>query len=368
MDSNSLLVDRLEALRERLEMADAAVGAAAALVPTIAEERKQVEGEIPQARASAGAWHSLAVREEADNALFREVLAYLQAQGRAALPDSGPASLARGLVRELSAKLPLGTPPAIAPDPDNSFSNSAEIIRLRYPPAGIWDVPVVAHELGHFVAYRSTSWEDGLQRSQTVRTFIDNYLATKPDQSDSEQEKWKFWLNELFADAFATYCVGPCYAASALLLRFDVAQACSGDDPKHPSYAARATAILEILREMNGGEQGPYARAIRVLESKWQDLLTFAEGDCKGEWVPEIADQLYEVVRNVAAGAQYDNWSYADETLEYELTNLGKTPKERFSARDLLNAAWLARARGGDAAAINARALQLWQAQAASGA
>ena len=96
MDPNSLLADRLQALRERLESADAAVGAAAALVSTIAEERKQVEGEIPQARASAEAWHSLAVREETDKALFKEVLAHLQAQGRAALPDSGPDSWPEG--------------------------------------------------------------------------------------------------------------------------------------------------------------------------------------------------------------------------------------------------------------------------------
>jgi hypothetical protein len=368
MDPNSLLVDRLEALRERLNLADAAVGAAPAFARAIADRRDRLDAAILQARASAGAWHELAVWEEADKTLFREVLAYLQAKGRAALPESGPAPLARGLVAELCGKLPLEAPPVIAPDVDDSFSDFVEIIRLRYPPAGIWDVPVVAHELGHFAAYRVTSWEDGLQRSQAVRAFISNQLAYKDDKSDADQEKWRFWLNELFADAFATYCVGPCYAASTLLLRFDVAQACNGNNRTHPSCAARAAAILEILREMNKSEQAPYTMAIRVLEAQWSDLLRFAEGgDCKGEWVPEMAYQLYDVVRNVAQGAQYDNWSYADETLQYVLTDPARTPGRRFSACDLLNAAWLARARGGDPPAINARVLQLWQGQAATG-
>jgi hypothetical protein len=368
MDAISLLMDRLRALRERLNMADAAVGAAPAFAAAIANSRDRLDDAIRDARASEGAWHSLAVWEKADATLFREVLAYLQAMGGPALPDSGAGPLARGLVAELSAKLPLGVPPVIAPDVDDSFSDFVEIIRLRYPPAGIWDVPVVAHEFGHFAAYRLTSWEDGLQRSQAVREFISEQLASKGVKSESDQEKWRFWLNELFADAFATYCVGPCYAASALLLRFDVAQACNGDQSTHPSCAARAAAILEILREMNRGEQAPYTTAINALEAQWLDLLGFAEkGNCKGEWVPEMAYQLYDVVRKVARGAQYDNWSYADRTLQYVLTDPAKNPEGRFSACDVLNAAWLARAGGGDPVTISARALQLWQERVAGG-
>ena len=179
MDATSLLVDRLQALRERLNMADAAAGAAPAFAAAIADRRDRLDDAIRDARASEGAWHDLAVWEEADATLFREVLAYLQAIGHPALPESGAGPLARGLVADLSAKLPLGAPPVIAPDVDDLFSDFVEIIRLRYPPAGIWDVPVVAHEFGHFAAYRLTSWEDGLQRSQAVRGFISEQLDAK---------------------------------------------------------------------------------------------------------------------------------------------------------------------------------------------
>jgi hypothetical protein len=359
MDPTSLLRDRLEALRERLNLADSAVCAAPVFAAAIAASRDLLNRQSPVTCASAVNWHSLAVREEADTIMFREVLAYLHAVGRPAFIDSGAARLARGLVAELCAKLPLGVPPVIAPDVGDSFTDFVQIIRLRFPPAGIWDVPVVAHEFGHFAAYRLTSWEDGLQRSQAVREFIDDYLAGKGIRSDADVKKWRHWLNEFFADIFATYCVGPCYALSALLLRFEVAQ---GDNPTHPSSAARAAAILETLREMD--KLGGYQRAIKVLESQWSELLKLAEEDFNVEPVPEIAYKLFGVVSSIAGGAQYDNWSYADQ-LQHVLMVPNGTAENRFEARDLLNAAWLARAGGADPAAINSRALALWHRQIA---
>src|SRR5215510_13911499 len=103
MDATSLLVDRLQALRERLNMADAAVGAAPAFAAAIADRRDRLDDAIQDAHASEGAWHELAFWEKADAMLFREVLAYLQAIGCPALPESGAGPLARGLVAELGS-------------------------------------------------------------------------------------------------------------------------------------------------------------------------------------------------------------------------------------------------------------------------
>jgi hypothetical protein len=368
MDAKSLLVDRLEALHERLNLADKAIGAAPAFRTAIAEKRDRLARAIKDARPSPGTWHSLASWEESDGILFREALAYLHAKGPLAHRDSGAAPLAGGLIAELCDKLSLGEPPVIAPDADDSFNDFVQIIRLRYPSAGIWDVPVVAHELGHFAAYRLTSWGDGLQRSQKVREFICEYLADNGIEKENAQKRWRHWLNEFFADAFATYCVGPCYAASCLLLRFNVAQACSNENETHPSSAARAAAILEILSEMNRSVANPfrappYTIVIERLRLRWSELLASADGDCKIEWVPAMAHKLYQVVRAVAVNARYDNWSYAEATLQSVLTDGTNVPDHRFSTCDLLNAAWLARAGGADPTCINARVLELWREQ-----
>ena len=246
-----------------------------------------------------------------------------------------------------------------------------QIIRLRYPAVGIWDVPVVVHELGHFAAYRLTSWDDGLQRSQKVREFIREYLVEKNIAKESEQRQWKRWLNEFFADAFATYCVGPSYAASCLMLRFSVAQACNNENETHPSSAARAAAILEILSEMSRNQtvpfqEPPYRLVVEKLRSRWLDMLTSSGGYCEIEWVPAMARRLYQVVSSVALNARYDTWAYADATLRSVLSDPMKAPEHHFSARDLLNAAWLARASGDDPMVISERALQLWRDQSAT--
>jgi hypothetical protein len=375
----------MEALRDRLDQAAAAIGGGSIFAEEIAERRDELLHEISEASALQGVgrdrtesnlfWNRLASSESSYATLFREVLAYLQAENRPAFPASGAAPLARGLIAEVCQQLHIGPPPVLAPDVEDSFSDRVQIIRLRFPPAGIWDVPVVAHELGHFMAYRLTGFQDGVQRRQLLRELISEYLAAKNiSLEDRCGTRWRYTLNELFADAFATYCVGPAYAMSAVLLRFDVARARNDSDPKHPSYAARAAAILHILGEMNRQTKSPYTRVIEILESRWSKLLTFAEGRCQAEWVPEIAYKLYSLLNSAARDARYDAWDFADNDLQFVLTTPGARPERRASARDILNAAWIARASVDDATAgpsalkarlqkladINARALDLW--------
>jgi len=366
IDAGTLLTDRIEALRERLKLAQALVGGAPGFVAAIAAKAKDVD-ELAGAPAGEFAWPTLAAREDGLKGLFREVLALLQGENRPAFPDASAVVLARSLVAELAGKFPVGAAPAVVPDVDDSFSDFVELIRLRFPAVGVWDVPVVAHEFGHFVAYRLTSWEDGLQRSQAVRTFITNYLGLRNIKHENEQKRWRQWLNEFFADAFATYCMGPCYVSSALLLRFEVSQA-HKESTTHPSAAARAAAILETLSEMNRDLSCMYRVAIRALESQWSGLEKFAEPDaeriCPIEDAKEVARQLYPVLSNIARSARYETWDNAD-ALQYVLTKPDKRPEGPLSARDLLNAAWLARSRGCDAATVSARTLELWQSRAA---
>jgi hypothetical protein len=364
MDADALLLGRLRALQERLNFAGAAVGTTARFAEVIKDLHRQLDRYIraaaePEPRFD---WRSLSDTEEKCAGIFREVLTFQRRDGGRVLQDDSAAMLARELVRELATALRLGEPPPIAPDVDDSFSDNVESIRLRYPPAGIWDVPVVAHELGHFVAYRLTAVGDGLQRSQPVREFIEGYFRDSDITRSNDQDQWRYWLNEFFADAFAVHCVGPSFAASALLLRFDAARRHSGT---HPSSAARAAAILAGLGAISDKE-APYAIVIGRLRALWSQLVKLGgiDPESRGamEKVRKIALELYPLVQKIAPRAGYRNWSFAADTLRFALTD-DEPVTGAFEVRDLLNAAWLARAARPDVSPedISARAIALWR-------
>jgi hypothetical protein len=364
MDAASLLLDRMRAALDRLHLVHSMVQSWPALSKIVTARCARLDHAISSSRPSADAWHTLADWEQADSAVFRDILAYAFSRGDTAFARSGPATLAAELTAELCQKVRLGEAPFVVPDVDDSFSDCVEVIRFRYPPDGIWDVPIVAHELGHFAAYRLTALEDGMQRPQPVRDFISNYLLDTDRKLDKDQRTWRHWLNECFADAFATYSVGPCYAASSLLLRFDVTRA-SIETPTHPSNAARAITILETLRQMNRAtRRSPYTVVINELQSRWSELLTLADENCSVDWARDVALGIYRVLEATAGAARYDSWNHAAETLQHELTRADEVPSCDVSVRDLLNAAWLARARGNvDPNAVSDRAVKLWRSR-----
>ena len=122
-----------------------------------------------------------------------------------------------------------------------------QLIRIRFPVCGIWDLPIVAHEFGHFAAARITVSEGGADRVLPFARFVDEYL----DENRNLGNEWRDYLSEYFADCFATFVLGPSYACTSLLLRFDIGTAYAEADMLHPSYAKRAHAILCLLRRMD---------------------------------------------------------------------------------------------------------------------
>ena len=224
MDTQLLLLDRLRALSERLNLAQQAVGAAPAFASAIEEKREELKRAICGAKKSGFSWHGLAALEDAHDAVFREVLAFQQAEGWHALRDLDAAPVARGLVNELAAMLDLSAAPVVAPDVDDLFSHffcrsSGCAIR----PAGIRDVPVVAHELGISRPIRINWAGDAIQRPAAVLPRVHialGYFAHHDIKGESDRKRWLHWLNELFADAFATHCVGPKLCGEACACSF----------------------------------------------------------------------------------------------------------------------------------------------------
>lgn len=209
----------------------------------------------------------------------------------------------------------------------------ARIIRLRFPEWDVWNLPFAFHEFGHVVANETKDFQDFLK------------------EQDSDDQR-KSHLNELFADAFATYMLGPAYACASILLRFDPRTAYEEEEHR-ASYARRVYLILETLKKMDATlagsgpfAKGPYEDIIHKLQDAWTSALKGARSSGRladedknllDSWFTEIYDILDSEVL-----IMYEGWSTA-ETLSGELLKAKPASKKltgREELRDVPNAAW----------------------------
>lgn len=319
-------------------------------------------------------WAALRQAQGAALPLFREGLRFIQgAMARASGLDGGLCRVADALLHDLSVRAVLHWDGFTVLDEGEFFGELAKIVRLRFPDASVWDLPVAAHEFGHFVAQ-----ELRVQRGDgTYRYPVQELLAR---ESPGSHAWWA--LQEHFADAFATFAVGPAYAAACLLLRFDPSRASEPPAPgsRHPAASARAATILHVLREMDRAEGKlvpAYGPIVRRLEEAWRASEASARD---GSGAPAAApagqadaDRLYEVLRVSLAGVRYDGWPRvaslaADLAGDADLARPARVePSHRIA--DVLNAAWLWRVeqsrQPGELIRVGERALALCRQLAA---
>lgn len=292
-------------------------------------------------------WAALRQMQDSAVALFREALRFVQGGlARASGLDEGLCRVADALLQDLGARAVLHWDGFTVLDEGEFFGEMAKIIRLRFPDASVWDLPVAAHEFGHFVAQElRTQRGDG-----TYRYPVQDLLAREPAGSHA------WWaLQEHFADAFATFALGPAYPAACILLRFDPMRSAEPPGPgsRHPAAGRRVAAILHVLREMDRAEGEllrPYGPIAERLAGAWEASVASARDGALAAMPaaseqPPDAERLYEILRAGLAGARYEGWARAT-SLVGELAgeaDLGRAARADRACRiaDVLNAAWL---------------------------
>jgi len=251
-----------------------------------------------------------------------------------------------------------------------AFSKAvSRILRLRFPEWTIWHLPLVAHELGHVIVTGKLE-EDELMEAEMFWTMKPDFVKreeallalagwqiqlTEGKVSAAELERWaKGRVHEFYADAFATYTMGPAYACSAILLRLDPsAQAHEGI----PSDAQRVHVILSMLRWMSK-EEGmtlPYHNIADVLQTRWDQAM--ARVACPARPTPEceaalttLAEGFGENRNLLREPARYSGHSRATElgnTWRKEMKARQPLSRPEWSAenklRDVLNTTWALR-------------------------
>ena len=215
------------------------------------------------------------------------------------------------------------------------------LVRLRYPGAGFWDLPVLAHEFAHHVLADPAAVDPGalLPLREAVSGFaaeqFSGQVLWRPAAGE-QQEQCLRRVTELVADIFATYAVGPAYPRCCVALRI------SPDDvgrlpPEHPPWEFRVPAMIETLRAMSvGSRDDGYLEAVADdVAGLWAAAgpragLAASVLQTVGRWAGEIAGALDDVT-----GLRYDRGWLADRC-----PGAGDGPPAEWSVAHVLNAGW----------------------------
>src|SRR5262249_17490272 len=300
---------------------------------------------------------------------FLEILGGLTIRQKAL--DQGICQMADELIRS-SAKDTESWNSMTIPAPQEALGKTlARLVGLRFPEWSIWTLPVAAHEFGHVVVGDSAELNKFADKQTETDLKADSALQealpAEPDDAARErhlrgpQKRVRSKVNELLADAFATYTMGPAYAFSVVLLRFNPSTALDSDGGQ-PSEAERALVIFEMLRRMDAsvGEPPPFKDLIEKLETEWSAMLRRAAAtgtEPDRSRVKELVDGIWKTFSiALLPGAQYSareeregwltsrswwskwqqSWHDRGEFVNPEITDTSKL-------RDVLNAAWLYR-------------------------
>lgn len=282
----------------------------------------------------------------------------------------------------------------------------ARIIRLRFPEWTIWSLPLTAHEYGHVVfkdrlnmkrreKHRDPwDWPSSIERagellSSSQRRFRNeerSRLATdnaappwpprtgrdREDDPEDVKQRADLYYEEFLADAFAAYTMGPAYACSMVLLRFNPVTAYDEDDG-HPADAWRAHIVFSMLRRMDAEkpDEKPYRWVIEQLEGCWRAMLDGARPtgsleECDKRRIETLVDDIWTIFdQALLPAARYPrstkgnvegSWRVAQQWAEkwdehirnHEYAKEISGVLRTHTLRDALNAAWLCRLRHPD--------------------
>jgi len=343
-------------------------------------ERHKVALQVQTVRG--GFWGKIAGLEDGARPLQREALGFLggllvrhaeldrEPAGIIMTEEDGPGicDLADVMLQEFARRAGVNWSARTVVGKDPFLAEDTEVIRVRFPDWSIWNLPLMAHEFGHLVALDTRAFLE----YQEQEASVDPASPSRPTSVDQNRyrQTLRRHLDELFADLFATYALGPAFACNVFLLHLNPAEAYLSLGT-HPAHDVRAQVILQTLGRMNesarqeeGGDE-PYARLQADLSHGWSEAKRTSRSVQKNETLYNLqlkqalrwGEYLYRRVidRFYRLGAHYTPSQFAfakkvAEPLRIRPVEIEKMMKmaEEFSLdevrlRDVLNALWWAR-------------------------
>jgi hypothetical protein len=228
--------------------------------------------------ASRGHWETYQkLLDDVARPMFIEYVDFL---GGLTVRDTGLDDLVCDMTEAVLARfIPLTNRSLPLPGRQAALGNALEsVVLLGFPEWSIWGIPLVGHEVG--LAYIKERKDAKL--GELINRFLPQRSAAEDGGSGGDllpPERVSAWneelIEQLLADAFATYTMGLSYACAALLLRLSPRH----DEPRHPDRPRdidRARVIIMTLkaeRPSAPAAGGTFTDWVSHLENLWMSAV-----------------------------------------------------------------------------------------------
>jgi len=258
---------------------------------------------------------------------------------RAAGLDGGMCALADRLLEEVSNKT-LSWERITIPAAREIINDRTWIIGLPPNDTTIWSLPVMAHELGHFAIDHLVD----RNRERPGTSLKDGTWIGEDEDADAAKRLFAGQrAEELFADVFGAYVLGPAYAASLAWRAFP--HRAWDNLPSHPGWGLRVHAALAVV------EGHPSCRELAPLVRRsWEATLAAAGGppvapDGVLKHVGRFVGYAVGVLERDFPGGRFDDLPGVLKAEQHLVRRTG--PYKGLDLRTVLNAAWTRRLRHG---------------------
>jgi hypothetical protein len=278
-------------------------------------------------------WAAFAAHQREAESVMEECRALIEGmlsrKPEAAL-DNGLCRLADGLLLELERANAFGWSRFTILGRGEMYLDMAQVIRIRFPLANIWDLPVAVHEFGHFVGTRDAP---------------PNYPALLKDEGIAlGTPDWRH-RHEYFADAFAACACGPAFAAACVALRFNpFADDRPGARNTHPSDVERAVVLFRVLRMLSKTKNPASIGFLDMLEKTWTESIKVSGPPLLAEDATEAlidrGSDLFDLIERELPHAIYAGWNNAMWLSSRMANGTSSGSSQDISIVDVLNAAW----------------------------